>query len=110
MGIVKDGMVIDPIIQNGIIARVVAGNFGDQPSQTIHSLGTIMTADGKEVRVHVGHAVDAIILDPYGNVVLVTRQYNPGAGLNCFKNVNGNSPVGPFRCLAIISSATPLVS
>ena len=82
MGIVKDGMVIDPIIQNEIIARVVAGNFGDQPSQTIHSLGTIMTADGKGVRVHVGHAVDAIILDPYGNVVLVTRRYNPGAGLS----------------------------
>jgi ADP-ribose pyrophosphatase YjhB (NUDIX family) len=81
MEIVKDGMVIDPVIQSEIIARAVAGNFGEQPSQTIHSLGTITTPDGKKVRIHVGHAVDAIILDPYGNVVLVTRQYNPGAGL-----------------------------
>ena len=80
MDIVKDGMVIDPGIQNEIIARAVAGNFGDQPSQTIHSLGTITTPDGK-VGIHVGHAVDAIILDPYGNVVLVTRRYSPGAGL-----------------------------
>ena len=62
MEIVKDGMVIDPVIQSEIIARAVAGNFGDQPSQTIHSLGTVTTPDGKEVRIHVGHAVDAIIL------------------------------------------------
>jgi hypothetical protein len=39
MDIVKDGMVIDPIIQNEIIARVVVGHFGDQPSQTIRTRG-----------------------------------------------------------------------
>jgi hypothetical protein len=53
MDIVKDGLVIDPVIQNEIIARTVAGNFGDQPSQTIHSLGTITTPDGKELRISV---------------------------------------------------------
>jgi hypothetical protein len=46
MDIVKDGMVIDPVIQNEIIARAVAGNFGDQPSQTIHSLGTVTQGFG----------------------------------------------------------------
>jgi hypothetical protein len=77
----KDGMVIHSGVQKQIIARVMAGNFGDQPSQTIHSLGTIITPDGKVVRIHVAHAADAIILDPYGHVLLVTRRYNPGAGL-----------------------------
>ena len=81
MDIVKDGMVIDPVIQNEIIARAVAGNFGDQPGQAIHSLGTIKMPDGKEVSVHVRHAVDAVILDNDDNVILITRQYNPGAGL-----------------------------
>ena len=30
--------------------------------------------------------------------------------VNCFRNVNGTSPVGPLRCLGMISSATPLSS
>jgi ADP-ribose pyrophosphatase YjhB (NUDIX family) len=78
--IVKDGMVIDPGVQKEIIARAMAGNFGDQPSQTVHSLGTITTPDGKEVRIYAIHAADAIIRDPYDHVLLVTREYNPGAG------------------------------
>ena len=57
------------------------GNFGDNPNQTVQSLGTIKMPDGKEVAVHLRHAADAVLLDDFGHVVLVTRTHNPGAGL-----------------------------
>jgi ADP-ribose pyrophosphatase YjhB (NUDIX family) len=37
--------------------------------------------DGPEVGVHLRHAADAVLLDDFGQVVLVTRKHNPGAGL-----------------------------
>jgi ADP-ribose pyrophosphatase YjhB (NUDIX family) len=78
---IKDNMLIDPSMQNEIIRRAVDGNFGDNPDQAVHSLGTLKAPDGREVGVHLRHAADAVLLDDFGNVVLITRKYNPGTGL-----------------------------
>jgi len=78
---IKDNMLIDPSMQTDIIRRAVDGNFGDNPSQAVQSLGTVKTPDGREVGVHLRHAADAVLLDDLGQVVLVTRKHNPGAGL-----------------------------
>src|ERR1700683_155411 len=78
---IKDNMLIDPSMQQEIIRRAVDGNLGDNPKQAAHSLGTLEMPDGKEVAVHLRHAADAVILDDFGRVVLVTRKHNPGAGL-----------------------------
>jgi 8-oxo-dGTP pyrophosphatase MutT (NUDIX family) len=78
---IKDNMLIDPSIQKEIIRRAVDGNFGDNPGQAVHSLGTVKTPDGREVAVHLRHAADAVLVDNFGHVVLITRKHNPGAGL-----------------------------
>jgi ADP-ribose pyrophosphatase YjhB (NUDIX family) len=78
---IKDNMLIDPSMQKEIIRRAVDGNFGDNPNQAVHSLGTVKTPDGREVPVHLRHAADAVLLDDLGHVVLITRKHNPGAGL-----------------------------
>ena len=78
---IKDNMLIDPSLQNEIIRRAVDGNFGDNPDQAVHYLGTVRTPDGRDVGVHLRHAADAVLLDDLGHVVLVTRKHNPGAGL-----------------------------
>jgi 8-oxo-dGTP pyrophosphatase MutT (NUDIX family) len=78
---IKDNMLIDPWIQKEIIGRVVAGTFGDNPAQAVHSLGSVKIPDGREVPVHLRHAADPILLDDFGHVVLITRKHNPGADL-----------------------------
>lgn len=78
---IKDNMLIDPSLQQEIIGRAADGNFGNNPNRAVDSLGTLKMPDGREVHVHLRHASDAIILDDFGNVVLVTRRHNPGAGL-----------------------------
>jgi ADP-ribose pyrophosphatase YjhB (NUDIX family) len=78
---IKDNMLIDPSLQQEIINRAVDGNFGNNPTQVVHSLGTLKMPDGREVAVHLRNGADAVILDDFGNVVLITRRHNPGAGL-----------------------------
>jgi len=78
---IKDNMLVDPSIQKEIIRRAVHGNFGDNPNQAVHSLGTVKTPDGREVAAHLRHAADAVLLDDLGHVVLITRKHNRGAGL-----------------------------
>jgi ADP-ribose pyrophosphatase YjhB (NUDIX family) len=80
-GFIKDNMLIDPSMQKEIIRRAVDGNFGDNPGQAVQSLGTLKPPDGREVGVHLRHAADAVLLDDFGEVVLVTRKHNPGSGL-----------------------------
>jgi 8-oxo-dGTP pyrophosphatase MutT (NUDIX family) len=79
---VKDNMLTDPSLQQEIIKRAIDGNFGNNPPQAVDSLGSVKTPDGREVRVHLRHAADAVILDDFGHVVLITRKHNPGAGLD----------------------------
>jgi len=78
---IKDNMLIDPSMQREIIRRAIDGNFGDNPNQAVHSLGTVQTPDGRAVAAHLRHAADAVLMDDFGHVVLVTRKHNPGAGL-----------------------------
>jgi hypothetical protein len=78
---IKDNMLIDASMRKDIIRRAVDGNFGDNPTQAVHSLGTVKTPDGREVGVHLRHAADAVLRDDFDHVVLVTRKHNPGAGL-----------------------------
>src|SRR5580704_15195571 len=78
---IEENMLIDPVMQQEIIRRAVGGHFGDNPNQAVYSLGTVRTPDGREVPVHLRHASDAVVLDGFGHVVLVTRKHNPGAGL-----------------------------
>jgi len=77
---VRDHMIVDAALQAAIIARCVAGRFGDQPDRAVHDLGAILLPDGRNVRVHLRHAADAVLLDDCGQVVLITRTENPGAG------------------------------
>jgi ADP-ribose pyrophosphatase YjhB (NUDIX family) len=78
---IKDNMLIDPSMRQEIIKRAADANLGDDPKQAVHSLGTLEMPDGKEVVVHLRHAADAVILDNFGQVILITRKHNPGAGL-----------------------------
>lgn len=78
----KDHMLIEPMLQQEIVRRAQNGNFGTgQPRQVVNSLGSIDMPGGKRVSVYLRHAVDAVLLDDLGNVVLITRRNNPGAGL-----------------------------
>jgi 8-oxo-dGTP pyrophosphatase MutT (NUDIX family) len=79
--LIKDNMLTNPSMQKEIIRRAVDGNLGDNPKQAVHSLGTLEMPDGKEVAAHLRHAVDAVIVDNFGHVILITRKHNPGAGL-----------------------------
>ena len=70
-------MLNDHSIHKEIIRRAVAGAFGDNPNQAVHSLGSREDADGREVPVHLRHAADAVLLDDFGHVVLITRSTTP---------------------------------
>lgn len=78
---IRGDMLIDPSVQKVVIRRATDGAFGDNPNQAVHFLGTVKMPDGREVRVYLRHAADAIVLDDFGHVVLITRKHNPGAGL-----------------------------
>jgi ADP-ribose pyrophosphatase YjhB (NUDIX family) len=78
---IKDNMLIDRSLQQEIIKRAVDRNLGNNPNQAVHSLGTLKMPDGREVGVYLRHAADVILLDDFGNIVLITRLHNPGAGL-----------------------------
>jgi ADP-ribose pyrophosphatase YjhB (NUDIX family) len=79
--LIKDNMLIDPFVQKEVIRRAMDGAFGDNPNQAVHSLGSVKMPDGRDVPVHLRHAADAVVLDVFGHVVLITRKHNPGAGL-----------------------------
>jgi 8-oxo-dGTP pyrophosphatase MutT (NUDIX family) len=80
MEILRDFMLVLPNLQAEIVARSVAGNFGDEPSHAAHSLGNITLPDGTEKPVWLCHAADTVLLDDCGQTVLITRLHNPGRG------------------------------
>jgi len=80
MDFLQNHMIIDPALQSEICARAMAGRFGDQPDRAAHDLGLIALPDGRTSRVWLRHAADAVITDAAGQVVLITRAHNPGAG------------------------------
>jgi ADP-ribose pyrophosphatase YjhB (NUDIX family) len=80
MEILRDHMLILPALQAEIVARCLAGNFGDEPQLAAQPLGRIALPDETEVPVWLCHAADAVLLDDFGQTVLITRLHNPGRG------------------------------
>jgi 8-oxo-dGTP pyrophosphatase MutT (NUDIX family) len=80
MAFLQDHMLIDRPLQADIVARCLAGNFGDEPSHAAHALGNISLPDGSVKPVWLCHAADAVLLDDFGQTLLITRLHNPGRG------------------------------
>jgi 8-oxo-dGTP pyrophosphatase MutT (NUDIX family) len=80
MEILRDHMLILPKLQADIVARCIAGNFGDEPRLAAQPLGRIALPNGDEKPVWLCHAADAVLLDDCGQTVLITRLHNPGRG------------------------------
>jgi 8-oxo-dGTP pyrophosphatase MutT (NUDIX family) len=80
MEILRDHMLILPELQADIVARCIAGNFGDEPRHAAQALGDIQLPDGSSKPVWLCHAADAVLLDDFGQTVLITRLHNPGRG------------------------------
>jgi len=74
------GMVVDPTLTHEIATRAAALNVADQPDSPVHHLGSIRHSANTAVPVHLRHAVDAVVMDRRGNVLLIERAHNPGAG------------------------------
>lgn len=81
MSAIANHMIIDAGLQREITARFIAGGFGDVPSLAVHHLGQVTLPGAGAVALHLRHAADAILLDDFGQVVLITRLHQPGAGL-----------------------------
>jgi 8-oxo-dGTP pyrophosphatase MutT (NUDIX family) len=77
--IVKGGMIVNEAIQQEIARRAHATRVGVQPSRVAESLGQIETPSGP-VEAYLRHAVDAVVTDKNGSVLLIQRRHNPGAG------------------------------
>jgi hypothetical protein len=81
--LIKDHMLIDPALQQEIMRRITVANVcSSQPVHTADPLGLIDMPGGRQVFAYVRHAVDAVLLDDAGKVVLITRRNRPGIGLD----------------------------
>jgi ADP-ribose pyrophosphatase YjhB (NUDIX family) len=80
MAVLEEHMVVDAGLRAEIVARVLAGNFGDQPDRVVHELGNIGLPEGGVVPLYLRHAADAVLIDDCGQTVLITRGHNPGRG------------------------------
>jgi ADP-ribose pyrophosphatase YjhB (NUDIX family) len=75
-------MLVNPALQQEIMRRITIANICvSQPLHTADPLGLLEMPGGKEVSVYLRHAVDAVLLDDAGKVVLITRRNQPGMGL-----------------------------
>ena len=80
---IKDHMLCDPALQQEIMRRItVASICASQPVHPADPLGSIDIPGGRQVSAYLRHAVDAVLLDEVGKVVLITRRNNPGIGLD----------------------------
>ncbi len=77
---VEDNIVVDPAVQRLVVARVLEQVRGDVPARATEDLGLLELPEGGTVRLHLRHAVDPVIVDACGQVVLITRQNSPGKG------------------------------
>ncbi len=75
-------MLVDPALQQEIVRRIAAANICmSRPVQVVNPLGLIAMPGGRQVSAFLRHAVDAVLLDDVGKIVLITRSHNPGIGL-----------------------------
>ncbi|MBU6448277.1 MAG: NUDIX domain-containing protein [Rhodospirillales bacterium] len=77
---IQDSMLVEPFLQAEIARRCQNGDFPDEPQEVSNDLGLIDLPGGESVRVWLCHAADAVILDNYGQTLLITRRHNPGQG------------------------------
>lgn len=75
-----DHMLVEPGLQAEIMARCKAATVLDDPDSVANNLGFLNLPNGRQVRVWMVHAADAILLDDLGQIVLITRLHNPGRG------------------------------
>jgi ADP-ribose pyrophosphatase YjhB (NUDIX family) len=75
-------MLVDPALQQEIMRRITVANICvSQPQHTADPLGLLVMPGGNKVSVFLRHAVDAVLLDDAGKVLLITRRNRPGMGL-----------------------------
>jgi ADP-ribose pyrophosphatase YjhB (NUDIX family) len=77
----RQHMITDPVLQKQVAQRVAARGFDAIPDQPVHTLGTLIMRGDREVSLHIRHAVDVVVTDPFGQIILITREHNPGIGL-----------------------------
>ena len=78
--LIQDHMLVAPFLRDEIIRRCQNGNFPDEPNAVANDLGMILLPNGESIRAWLCHAADAVILDDYGQTILITRLHNPGRG------------------------------
>jgi 8-oxo-dGTP pyrophosphatase MutT (NUDIX family) len=77
---VEKNLIIDPALQRVIIDRILRDHDPDPIARPAEYLGPITLPDGKTVQLTLRHAADAILLDDFGQTILITRLNNPGIG------------------------------
>lgn len=75
-----DHTLADPALQAEIMRRCAALPALDEPSEVANDLGLVELPDGSSLRAWLVHAADAVLLDEFGQTVLITRLHNPGRG------------------------------
>jgi ADP-ribose pyrophosphatase YjhB (NUDIX family) len=79
---IQDHMLVDPGLQQEIMRRIKVANVCvNRPLHAADFLSSLEMPGGREVSVYLRHAVDAVLLDDTGKVVLITRRNRPGMGL-----------------------------
>ncbi len=73
-------MVVDPTVQQALVARIMGAGLPDMADCTAANLGQVDLPDGSRRGLFVRFAADGVLADRAGNVVLITRLHNPGAG------------------------------
>jgi ADP-ribose pyrophosphatase YjhB (NUDIX family) len=106
---VKGNMIVDPALQQEVIRRAFAGNFGDEPVAAASDLGDITLPDGRRVRAYIRHAAEVVVVDGHGHIVLIRRVHNPGAGrvglVGGFMDVVGKDGVETVEAAAVREAA-----
>lgn len=78
--VIQNNMLVDPLLQTEIARRCRNGDFPDEPASVANDLGMLDLPNGQTIRVWLCHAADAVLLDDYGQTLLITRLHNPGQG------------------------------
>jgi 8-oxo-dGTP pyrophosphatase MutT (NUDIX family) len=78
--LIADHMVVQPDLQARLAALITAAALPDAPGVPCSFIGPVALPDGTSRRLFVRHAADAVLTDPGGHIVLITRVNPPGAG------------------------------
>jgi 8-oxo-dGTP pyrophosphatase MutT (NUDIX family) len=76
----QNHQITDPLLQRAIIDRILREHDPNPIVRPAEYLGPITLPDGKTVGLYLRHAADAILLDDFGQAILITRLHHPGIG------------------------------